>query len=273
MKRKKQNRTAVRALQLAMAAAIAACLLLTAVSAMAETLISGVLEIRYAADVDGKSPISGAGFKLTRIAALTEEGTYRLLVDIGEGRPAGTVVDGQQTDKIDPVIVSKAVEPLKAVPAAKTGEAAASHDLSDTSDEGADGLVLQVVGTTDSTGTARFEDLAAGLWLCEETKAAAGFKPSSPVIVPVPSVTVKDGQTVRQEAGEAVILNPKPVRLHLPSVSASGGPGGSRGTIGSSVRSTVKTGDKSRAAVYAAAALVSLAAAAGVIVTDRRRMR
>ena len=135
------------------------------------------LGIRYYADVDGRKPIVGAGFEIRRIAFLTETGTYRLLVDLGDDLLAGTEVDGLVLNEIDAADVKRKLEDREEGPAKQTG-------------------------LTDEAGELDFADLPSGLYLCAENKPAEGFKASAPLIVPVPSLLTEDGAVVWQADGE-----------------------------------------------------------------------
>ena len=209
----------------------------------------GAIEVRYFRDVDGRDPVAGAVFALCRVAEVTEEGRYRLLHDLTRLDPAwekGAVIEGGQLQEVD--------------------RSALASALYLTSNSGADEVRQAATGTG---GTARFEDLAAGLYLCAEIKAAAGMEKSVPILLPIPSESA-GGKTGEETV---TILNPKPVlssgKEERPSTPVRASLKGSTASLkGDSV---VKTGDLSELTLWSAAAGLALRAGTASAGFLRRR--
>ena len=216
-----------------------------------DTQKRGAIEIRYLRDIDGKVPIRGAVFALCYLASVTEEGRYRLLFDLSaldKSWVKGAVIEGGQLQEVDRERLAS-VLPLT------------SENTSD------DGLVKRAA--TNESGSAGFEELPAGLYLCAEIKPSEGFERSVPILLPVPSDSAA-GWAGREAV---TIINPKPVtseKAEEPPVrpvvrqSAAGG-------SGARAASVVKTGDMAATALWMALTGLALMAGTAAAASLRRR--
>lgn len=115
-----------------------------------------------------KNPLEGAKFTLYKIASLTKDKGYELLV---------TTTNYQKIDDLQKV--------------AGTGnEGAAAAEFSEAV---TDGNKVGEVQTTDDTGGALWQNLELGYYLVKETEAPAGYVASVPFFVAIPTSNKMDG--------------------------------------------------------------------------------
>lgn len=132
----------------------------------------GTITVQYADDSDGKEPVVGAEFTLYKAADIVQSGKDGELDSIYK-----SVIPGLYYSDYEKNGTGKAVT--------TDTEPAEYIDLVHEHYEGQD--MDGYIRTTDLSGTAVFEGLTAGLYVCEETNPAPAHYASEPCLVAIPT--------------------------------------------------------------------------------------